>query len=227
MVLEREGQPNAPDPRESNPPCYDDAILMPRLKASFSSLKMAYFGSSDPDNLMRRATKRARSEEILGATSLDMHQRPILVARSRKKLDNWMNESGESSMALLKNDSIIGNDPNQKSFEIIPQFETEDGQSPYAKRKPMIVCQNQSDSSFESLNIPETTDDDRENAVYQNQNIPHTSQPYFSSTHPPLPKTPSPSPSLLSSFSSSSSVDSDNYIILPQRRSVESHYANV
>lgn len=227
MILEHEGQPNAPDPRESNPPCYDDAIRMPRLKASFTSLKLAYFGSSDLD-LMRRATKRARSEEILGAASLDVSQRPILVARSRKRLDNWMNESGESSMALIKNDSIVGNDSNQKSFEIIQQFETEDGHSPYAKRKPTIAGHaNQSDSSFESLNIPETTDDDRETALYQNQHIAHTSQPYLSSTYPPLPPTPTPSSSLLSSFSSSSSVDSDNYIILPQRKSFESHYANV
>lgn len=224
MILEQEGQPNAPDPRESNPPCYDDAIRMPRLKASFTSLKLAYFGSSDPDIMMRRAAKRARSEEILGAASLDANQRPILVARSRKRLDNWTNDSGESSMALIKNDSITGNDPNQKSFEIIPQFETEDGHSPYAKRKPTLAGHNESDSSFESLHVPETTDDE---ALYQNQNIPHTSQPYLSSTYPPLPQTPTPSSSLLSSFSSSSSVDSNNYIILPQRKSFESHYANV
>lgn len=218
MVLEHDGQPNAPDPRESHPPCYDDAILMPRLKASFTSLKLTSFGGSDVDNLMKRATKRARSEEVLGSNGLDIGQRPILVARSRKKLDNWINKSGESSTALIKNDSITGNDPNPNSFEVIPQFETEDGQSPYAKRH-IILHHDQSDSSHESLSDPLT-------ATYQNQSIPHTSQPYFSSTDPVLPQTPSPSSSL-SSFSSSTSADSNNYITLPQRKSVESHYANV
>lgn len=236
MILEREGQPNAPDPnRESNPPCYDDAVLMPRLKMSFTSLKLTSFAGSDVDNSMRRAAKRTRSEEILGAASLDMNQRPILVARSRKGLNNWANESGQSSSAaLIKNGSTIGNDPSQNSFEVIGQFETEDGQSPYAKRKPIeastIAHQNQSDSSFESLHKPEPTDGDGEEfALYQNQNNPHSSQRRFSSTHPPLPPTPSPPSSLLSSFSSSSSssCDSNNYIILPQRRSTESHYANV
>lgn len=213
MILEQEGQRNAPDPRESNPPCYDDAIQMPRLKMSFTSLKLTSFAGSEAENLMRRAAKRARSEEILSATNFDLNQRPILVARSRKRLDNLTNDPGESSTA------------NQNSFEVIAQFETEDGHSPYAKRKPYptIECNNQSDSSFESLHKPEMIEDD---ALYQNQNIPHTSQPYFNSTHPPLPRTPSPS--LLSSFSSSSSsCDSNNYIILPQRKTSESHYANV
>lgn len=232
MILEQEGQRNAPDPRESNPPCYDDAILMPRLKASFTSLKLSSFAASDADILMRRAGKRTRSEEILGAASLDRNQRPIAVARSRKRLDNWTYESGESSTALIKNGSTADNDPNQSSFEVIAQFETEDGHSPYAKRKPIptIACQNQIDSSFESLHKPETTDDDGdgEYALYQNQNIPHTSQIYSNTAHPPLSKPPSPLPSSVSSFtSSSSSCDSNNYIILPQRRSTESHYANV
>lgn len=230
MILEQEGQRNAPDPRESNPPCYDDAILMPRLKASFTSLKLTSFAASDADILMRRAAKRTRSEEILGA--MDINQRPILVARSRKRLDNLTYESGQSSMALIKNSLTADNDPNQSSFEVIAQFETEDGHSPYAKRKPFptFVCQNQSDSSFETLCKPECLDgdDDRAYALYQNQNIPHTSQIYSNSTMPPLPRTPSsPPPSITSSFSSSSSsCDSNNYIILPQRKSSESHYAN-
>lgn len=226
MVLEREGQPNAPNPRESHPPCYADAILMPRLKASFTSLKLTSLASSD--NLMRRAAKRTRSEEILGAASLDLGQRPILVARSQKKLDNWMKESSQSSTVLAKNDATTGNDPNEVSFEIIPQFETEDGHSPYAKRKPCStnVCYDQSDFIQKSLCNEECAGGDLDTAVYQNQNIPHTSQSYFSSV-PEMPPPSPPSLSSFSSFSSSSSVDSNNYIILPQRRCSESHYANV
>lgn len=218
MVLEREGQPNAPNPRESNPPCYADAVLMPRLKSSFISLKLASHASNDADNLMRRAAKRARSEEILGAAR-DMGERPILVARSRKRLDNWMNESSQSSAALIKNDSAIANDGNEMSFEIIPQFETEDGHSPYAKRKQSSTTVGHQGESSRA-----NADDD-----------PHTSQSYFEqcqtkdfdSPHSTLSPTPSSSVPSLSSFSSSSSVDSNNYVILPQRKRSESYYANV
>src|SRR5690349_22710843 len=36
--MQQEAQRDAPDPRESRPPCYSDAILMPRLDGSFASL---------------------------------------------------------------------------------------------------------------------------------------------------------------------------------------------
>lgn len=66
MILEQEAQLNAPDPRETHPPCYEDAILLPRLDSSFASLKRA--GIMDDDELeFKRAVKRSRSrsEEIL------------------------------------------------------------------------------------------------------------------------------------------------------------------
>lgn len=36
--MQQVAQRDAPDPRESRPPCYSDAILMPRLDGSFASL---------------------------------------------------------------------------------------------------------------------------------------------------------------------------------------------
>lgn len=72
-ILEQQAQLNAPDPRESRPPCYEDAILLPKFSGSFASLR-AKFRSDDtvdddevdgtaagPGISMRN---RSRSEEV-------------------------------------------------------------------------------------------------------------------------------------------------------------------
>lgn len=38
MAMDQQAQLNAPDPRETRPPCYEDALLLPRLDGSFASL---------------------------------------------------------------------------------------------------------------------------------------------------------------------------------------------
>lgn len=38
MAMDQQAQLNAPDPRETLPPCYQDALLLPRLDGSFASL---------------------------------------------------------------------------------------------------------------------------------------------------------------------------------------------
>lgn len=153
MVLEQESQLNAPDPRESNPPCYDDAIQMPRLDTSFLSLKPDMFASSDSVNSFRRATKRSRcrSVEVL---STGQHRRHILAARPRKNTSRAWQTNGTSNVDLTHNIATLPNGSSQKSFEIIAQLETEDGHSPYAKRRPQVTNAPvaQTDSSSESLN---------------------------------------------------------------------------
>lgn len=167
LVLDQESQLNAPDPRETNPPCYADAIRMPRLDTSFISLKRESFASSDSVNSIRRAFKRSRSrsEEVLNVNGM---RRQILVARSRKNISSgWDDNQGESSVSnvdLANNNLARANAPNQHSFEIIEQLETEDGQSPYAKRRPQINTTSLAlaladiDSSSESLNHQDVTD---------------------------------------------------------------------
>lgn len=86
-VLEQEAQLNAPDPRETHPPCYEDAIQMPRLDSSFASLKHLD-GDSDSDD-RRKAAKRSRSLVEISARpeSEDGVSRPkrhILAARIRR-----------------------------------------------------------------------------------------------------------------------------------------------
>ncbi|XP_070501304.1 insulin-like growth factor-binding protein complex acid labile subunit [Chironomus tepperi] len=76
--MQQEAQRDAPDPRETRPPCYSDAIRMPRLDASFASLND--YGRAknkarrkdedeeiDEDVPLRR--NRCRSEEILSMRS--------------------------------------------------------------------------------------------------------------------------------------------------------------
>lgn len=85
-VLDQEAQLNAPDPRETHPPCYEDAILLPRLDSSFASLKQLV-GDNDTDDRRKAAKRsRSRSEEFISRGSEDGVSRPkrhILAARIR------------------------------------------------------------------------------------------------------------------------------------------------
>ncbi|XP_055686331.1 toll-like receptor 4 [Lutzomyia longipalpis] len=77
MAMEQEAQLNAPDPRETRPPCYEDAILMPRLDGSFASLNELNMrrekrrklldkdeNEDETDGVITRRN-RCRSEEVL------------------------------------------------------------------------------------------------------------------------------------------------------------------
>lgn len=65
-ILDQEAQLNAPDPRESRPPCYEDAILLPRLNGSFTSLRKIKSEDNidEPDTHISRRN-RSRSEEVI------------------------------------------------------------------------------------------------------------------------------------------------------------------
>lgn len=66
--------PNAPDARESKPPCYEDALKLPRLDGSFASLtelgnarmkrksQTNGIANGDAEPSIRR--NRCRSEEV-------------------------------------------------------------------------------------------------------------------------------------------------------------------
>lgn len=157
MVLEQQSQLNAPDPRETHPPCYADAILMPKPQPSFASLKD--FASSESINSNRRAAKRCSSEGHLGGEGSSKSRRLILAARSRKnRLQKLISMTGDSasrkaSISLVTS-STQESELTQKNFEIIDQLETEDGHSPYAKRRPNIEISEQKHLSLESLHEP-------------------------------------------------------------------------
>lgn len=72
MRLEQQAQLNAPDPRESHPPCYADAILLPRIDGTYVSLedlslkrkkrKQKENGEAEETHITRR--NRSRSENV-------------------------------------------------------------------------------------------------------------------------------------------------------------------
>lgn len=209
IVLEQEGQLNAPDPRETHPPCYADAILMPKPLSSLSSLKQAYLSSNDSINSARRATKRSRSEEQLDDDGSNKNRR-ILAARSQKdRLRNSIAHSVNASTGatgLVNNNPVVVVSSSQKSLEIITQLETSDGHSPYAKRRPHLNSETTTKihSSCESLNEP----------IYANGHIaagPSHHRSEISLTESEIPQ----ASRSFSSFttSSTSSFDSDEYYI--------------
>lgn len=215
MVLEQEGQLNAPDPRETHPPCYADAILMPRPLSSITLVKQAKFSSNDSVNSSRRATKRCRSDEFLNADGNSKNRRVILAARSQKeRLQNWIVKSSDSpgsAIVLLKGSSATVAGSSQKSFEIITQLETKDGHSPYAKRKPHVSGESttQAQSSCESINEPIYANAEiiaghshyRSEISLTESEIPQASQSFYASNEASY------------STSSTSSFDSDEYYL--------------
>lgn len=66
-MLEQNAQQNAPNPRESHPPCYDDALLLPKFTGSFASLKGRWIASDDESDTVDTSMplrNRCRSEEV-------------------------------------------------------------------------------------------------------------------------------------------------------------------
>lgn len=62
MRMQQEAQRDAPDARESRPPCYADALLMPRLDGSFASLD-ELGGGRIKHKRRRRKTEDSEAEE--------------------------------------------------------------------------------------------------------------------------------------------------------------------
>lgn len=81
-ILEQEAQLNAPDPRESRPPCYEDAILLPKFSGSFASLRVKNRNEPDDedevDSNQAQLRNRSRSEEVLANTKTEYAHFKIL-----------------------------------------------------------------------------------------------------------------------------------------------------
>lgn len=153
-VLEQEGQLNAPDPRETNPPRYEDAILLPRLDTSFASLRRAGL-IGDPYGIeedIKRAAKRSRcrSEEVLYrrnssiatpfASRMRRHIRAARIRRTNRGSEPALEiprlnvvASPEQYQLRVVNDAMASS--SSFIFEPIQKFDSMDGGSPYAKRK--------------------------------------------------------------------------------------------
>lgn len=153
-VLEQEGQLNAPDPRETNPPRYEDAILLPRLDTSFASLRRAgLIGDAyGIEEEIKRAAKRSRcrSEETLNrrdsqtatpfASRMRRHIRAARIRRTRPNCVSTLDIPRPNIISTPEQYqlTVVAGDRASSSsfiFEPIRRFDSIDGSSPYAKRK--------------------------------------------------------------------------------------------
>lgn len=143
-ILQQEALLNAPDPRETHPPCYEDAILLPRLDTSFASLKRAGLIGDEyivlDEAAVKRASKRSRcrSEEAIcvrdteiGNPIADRMRRSIRAARIRRNRQMVTLEIPRFTQQHSTGSSKIF---EFGSFEL---FGSTEG-SPYAKRRGPI-----------------------------------------------------------------------------------------
>lgn len=73
--MQQVAQRDAPDPRESHPPCYADAILLPRLDGSFASL----------DEMGNGRLKHKRHRKKNDETEQDIEDVPLRRSRARSE----------------------------------------------------------------------------------------------------------------------------------------------
>lgn len=154
MRMEQTAQLNAPDPRESCPPCYEDALLMPRLTASLANLselakkRARKFMNKDEedsdDDVVITRRCRCRSEEVLSMRET----RPPTFLEQRQSvripIDLDIIESAPEDRANRVRSEMIG-DPQVfqrlffflyiKSTLLNSNFFFSNENSPYSKRK--------------------------------------------------------------------------------------------
>lgn len=194
IVLEQESQLNAPDPRETHPPCYEDAIRLPRLIRSTISLKRVDLISHDISS-----RTRSRSEENFSGRSSFAIKKPSQPLAIHKSKENAKNKRQTCTS-------------NQSVLEVIDQLETVNGNSPYAKRKvelePKLVNSAAASTSTTLYRHAEANDrdDDEFAGIIMIENH------YRSENN--LTNIMTLESSSFSSTSSSSSFDSDEYFKL-------------
>ncbi|CAG9800806.1 unnamed protein product [Chironomus riparius] len=134
--MQQEALRDAPDPRETRPPCYSDAIRMPRLDASFASLNEYGRGKNkarrkdvedeeiEEDVPLRR--NRCRSEEILS-------MRSTVNGQALQRVHPFEGEMRDSRQVTTES-------ANGSEYEEIRNFNeqsvtTLNDRSPYASRR--------------------------------------------------------------------------------------------
>lgn len=184
-VLEQEGQLNAPDPRETNPPRYEDAILLPRLDTSFASLRRAgLIGDAyGIEEEIKRAAKRSRcrSEEVLHtrdsiiatpfASRMRRHIRAARIRRTRRGCESTLDIPRQTVVSEPEQYQLRVFSADMASsgsfiFEPIQKFDSIDGGSPYAKRKNMVQPSVQVASTSAALVDP--NEPNREIVIIEN-----------------------------------------------------------
>lgn len=163
--MQQVAQRDAPDPRESRPPCYSEAILMPRLDGSFASLNELGGGhikhkrrrrkteddSEEVEENVPLRRNRCRSEEVLSMREI--------VAGSVRPVESQIDPVRQSVrpaeiMTLSHSPQISTRTRPPQTVEEIRNFDRSDNtleRSPYAARK---LSRMQSFKSDENSTTP-------------------------------------------------------------------------
>jgi len=143
MRMQQEAQRDAPDPRESRPPCYADAILLPRLDGSFASLDELGGGRLKHKRRRRKTENeeeeveeevplrrnRCRSEEVLSMREVvaGSVRSPVLPPRIHPfeiepiDRDHSSNEEPEPEELHYHSTDILNMDHSQRTRSSPPQ----------------------------------------------------------------------------------------------------------
>lgn len=160
MILEQEAQLNAPDPRESNPPCYEEALLMPKLERNFKSMNELSSRQSKR-GLMRSKTTNDMNDNELILDSFILHSEEKLAERQNERTINinairrtGIIQKSQSGLRLYKNTddkrfaSSYFKTKNLESAERIASFHSLE-RSPYSRRKPKPFNPHKNDNDDE------------------------------------------------------------------------------
>ncbi|XP_037035716.1 toll-like receptor 6 [Bradysia coprophila] len=155
IMLEQQNQLNAPDPRESRPPCYEDAILLPRLDGSFASLnelnskRLGRRSTSTDSNEQLRNKNRCRSEEMLSPRQQSRRTARLSAIRASVAPDNTIRPREENTVTTSsppvievapRQSSISSDDEVYERLERLNVFDSTEG-SPYTRRKQEVLAE--------------------------------------------------------------------------------------
>uniref|UniRef100_A0A6M2DX80 Putative membrane glycoprotein lig-1 n=1 Tax=Xenopsylla cheopis TaxID=163159 RepID=A0A6M2DX80_XENCH len=177
-LLRREAQCNAPDPRDLvSPPCYEEALLMPRLDGSFASL--GHLPSGSRDNLQNKIAKnRAKSEANVSKSSPRVvNITPLIIPAPQENTTQSAvelrtepnNEEQSDSSTSLMNSQEIGTTSTSTSNNIGNVASTIPNSPPpkYSKHNPISVV---AEVTVET-NVSEDVDDPAKTTLESNDPI--------------------------------------------------------
>lgn len=184
--MQQEAQRDAPDPRETRPPCYSDAIRMPRMDGSFASLKEFgknrrnrkddhSDGEEEEEVPLRR--NRCRSEEVLSMRSIVVPRvHPFEVISTIEQRETIIAEPSAEEIRNFDDRSVNERSPYSKRRKAEVRT-TNLGAGPSTQPQPVDIREDhfknsspsnssQSSSDFVKIEIRKITEipDDKNNA---------------------------------------------------------------
>lgn len=172
--MQQEAQRDAPDPRETRPPCYSDAIRMPRLDASFASLYDFGRGKN-------KARRKDEDEEIEEDVPLRRNRCRSEEVLSMRATVNQNNGTGPLRVhpfeGEMRDSRRVTTESGNGSYEEIRNFNeqsvtTLNDRSPYASRRQASA----------------TVNNQNERNLSQQPSSSSSNQSATSSSHQPTPK---------------------------------------